>query len=118
MTNSLTGIANLHDFDKTFTTEFDTNQTAVDLLTPTSGKVLKITGLYINTEASSGKIRVYFSDDENDAENTILSTHVTTNPCTGYVPLIMRGDRNASAKVTSTLGADQNYFILINYKEE
>lgn len=116
--DSLTGIANRHDFDKSFTTEFNADQIGVTLITPTSGKVLKITGVYINSEATSGYVRVFFSDDENDQENTVLSTMAGTSPTSGYVPLVIRGDRNAVLKVSSTLGAGQNYFILVNYKEE
>ena len=115
--DSQTAILNRHSFTNSFTTEFDTDQTGVTLMTPTSGKYLKITGAYINSEASSGYVRIYFSDDENDQVNTVIKTFAATSPTTGYVPLVINGDRDAVLKVDSTLGADQNYFMLINYSE-
>ena len=61
---SLTAILNDRDYEKTFTGEFDTNQSGATLLTPTSGKVLKVVGVFISTSSSDGKVRVYFSDNE------------------------------------------------------
>lgn len=116
--DSLTGIANRHDFDKTLTVEYDNDQTGATIFTPTSGRVAKIVGIYVGTEqASSGSVRIFFSDDENDQENTVYKVYAADeNP--GYIPLVIRGDRNAVLKVTSDLGVGQNYFILVNYKEE
>ena len=117
MTDSQTAILNRHTFDKSYTNEFDTNQTGITIITPTSGKFLEITGAYINSEATSGYVRIYFSDDESDQENTILKTFAGTSPTSGYLPIIIRGDRNAVLKIDSTLGSGSNYFVLVNYKE-
>lgn len=115
--DSQTGILNRHDFDKSYTSEFDTNQSGITVITPTSGKFLHIVGAYINSEATSGYVRIYFSDDENDVENTVLKTFAATSPTSGYIPIVMNGDRDAVLKIESTLGNGQNYFVLINYKE-
>lgn len=113
---SLTAIANDQGFEKTFTTEGDTNQSGATLITPSTNKVLKVSGVYISTNSTDGKVRVYFSDDENDAVNTVLTSYgVDTN---NYVPVIIRGDRNAVLKIDTTLGNGDGYFILVNYTEE
>lgn len=115
MTDSLTAIANRQGFEKTFTAEYDTNQTGATLITPTAGTFLEISGVYISTDSTDGKVRVYFSDDENDQVDTVLTSYGADS--NNYVPLIKRGDRNAVLKFDSDLGADDNFFILINYKE-
>ena len=112
---SLTAIANENGFDKTFTNEYSANQTGVTLITPTSGKVLKITGVYISTDSTDGDVRVYFSDDENDQINTCLISYGADS--NNYVPLLVRGDRDAVLKIDSTLGGD-SFFVLVNYEEE
>jgi len=115
--DSITAIQNRHDFDKTFTAEYDANQTGATLITPTSGRLLKIAGVHIGMDSTDGSVRVYFSDDENDQINTCLEVYgADDNP--GYVPMVIRGDRNAVLKFDSDLGADDNFFILINFKEE
>ncbi len=113
--DSLTTIANRQGFTKTFTAEYDTNQSGATLITPTAGKFLEVSGVYISTDSTDGHVRVYFSDDENDAVDTVLISYgVDSN---NYVPLLKRGDVNAVLKFDSDLGADDNFFILVNYKE-
>ena len=112
--SSLTGIANRHDFDTPFTNEYDKNQTAATIVTPTSGKLLAVKGIYINTEGNSGYIRVYFGT----SGNTIHTIYAAATPASGYVPIVISGARNEVIKLTSTVGDDNNYFIHINYKEE
>jgi len=66
--SSLTAIDNRRDFTATFTNEYDNDQTAATLITPTSGKLLKVTGVYISSEgasASDKKIRLHFSTSDN-----------------------------------------------------
>lgn len=109
---SLTGWANLAGYDKTFTNEYDTNQTALTILTPTTGTSLSVKGVYINTAGSAGMIRLYFPT----SGNTIYITFGANEA--GYVPLLVEGQRNEVVKMTSTLGADQLYFVLINYTEK
>lgn len=113
---SQTQIANDEGFTKTFTAEYTGNATGVTLVTPTASKVLKIAGVYLATNSSDGKVRVYFSDDENDAENTVHVIYGAES--NDYVPLVMRGDVNAVLKVDSTVGDGDSYFVLVNYDEE
>jgi hypothetical protein len=112
--DSQTAILNRQDFDTTYTNEFDNDQTAANIITPTSGKSLKVVGYYINTEATSGTIRLYFAT----SANTVGEMYAVNVSATGYVPLVVTGQRNEPLKITSTLGAGQNYFLSINYKEE
>ena len=118
MYRSQTSIANEHDFDTTFTAEIDANQTDVALITPTSGKLIKVTGIYISTEGATSagqKIRLKF----NTSDNTICTFFSTTTPASLPMPdIVVRGARNEVLSITSDLGADKNYFIVVNYKEE
>lgn len=116
MTDSLTGIANRHDFDKTFSAEYEADQTGLTIITPTSGKTLKIVGVYVSNESTDGKVRIYFNDDENDAIQTVCTIFGADS--NNYIPCLVRGDRDAVLKVDSTLGGTDNFFILVNYKEE
>lgn len=111
---SLTAIANDQGFEHTYTNEFSGNQTGLTIITPTSGKFLQITGVYVATDSTDGKVRVYFSDDENDAINTVYMSYGAES--NNYVPLLLRGDRDAVLKLDSTVGSD-NYFVLVNYTE-
>jgi len=119
--DSLTTIKNNHDFDTTFTNEYDENQTAVTLITPTSGKSLKITGVYISTEGATTigqKIRLYFATSD-DTVATIIPAAVSNQASSMVVsPIIVRGAIDETLKITSNLGSGKNYFICINYKQE
>jgi hypothetical protein len=113
-TDSQTAIANRHDFDTSFTNEYDLDQTAVTVITPTTGTTVEIKGVYINTEGDSGYIRIYFGT----SLNSIFTVYPASTPASGYVPLYISGARNEVIKITSTVGAQKNYFVLINYKEK
>ena len=116
--DSMTAIENRHDFDATFTTEFNNDTTNFTLVSPTSGKLLKITGIVISTvgaAAASGEINVKFVT----SGNTVLTFHPGTSPANLELqPIVVRGVRNEALKVTSTLGAGKDWFIAVNYKEE
>ena len=112
--DSQTFIANRRDFDTSYTNEFDQNQTAAALITPTSGKLLQIVGVYVATEATSGTLRLYMGT----SSNTIVQMYASSGDTkAGYIPLSIVGTRNEVLRITSTLGADNNYWILVNYKE-
>lgn len=116
--DSQTNILNRHDFDTSFTAEYDNDQTDANLITPTSGTLLKVTGVYISTEGASNageKIRLEFST----TGNTVCTFFPKTTPDTFDLDNVMvKGARNESLQITSDLGTGQNYFIAINYKEE
>lgn len=115
MTNidSQTIIANRHDFQSSYTNEFDDNQTAATIITPTTGKYLSIKGIYINTEGNSGYIRVYFAT----SADTVFTIYAGATPASGYIPVTIDGAVNEVLSVTSTVGKDNNYFLLVNYRE-
>lgn len=118
MAHSLVGIAQDHDFDTTFTAEYDKDTSATTIVTPTSGKLIKVTGVKLSTEGATSagaKVRIYFAT----SGNTIASFYVT-NAVQNTVldPIVVRGQRNEPIKVTSNLGDDKNFYLSINYKEE
>lgn len=115
--DSLTGLFNKTVPKKTLTVEFDQDQTAAVVLTPTSGKSIAVKGVYVGTESTDGSVRLFFTDDEDDAENTVFKAYGgDENP--GYVPMIITGDKDATLKITSDFGAGDNYFVLVNYDED
>ena len=121
MVDSPEAIAERHDFDKTFTAEFDNNQTAATLITPTSGKLLKITGVFISTEGATTiaqKIRLYFGTTGDTVVTVFPSAVANQATAVEIKNLLIRGARNEVLKITSNLGVDKNYFVLVNYKEE
>jgi hypothetical protein len=116
--DSLTNIANRHDFDTTFTSEYDNDQTANNIITPAAGKLLKIVSVYISTlgGGSAGqKIRLYFGT----SLDTAITFFPTTTPATLQIDsVLIKGQRNEPLKITTNLGVGKNYFIAVNYKNE
>ena len=115
---SQTNIANRHDFDTTFTMEYDENQTAVAVITPTDGKKIKVTGVFVSTEGATTAgqgIRLYFATSS-DTVAKVICTNAVTN--VAITPICIEGARNEALSLTSNLGEDKNYFIAINYREE
>jgi len=116
--DSTTNIKNRHDFETTFTAEYDNDQTAATIITPTTGKLIKVTGVRISTEGatSAGQfIRVYFATSA-DTIAKVFCTNAVQN--TEVDPIVIRGAQNEVVKITTTLGVDKNYHISVNYKEE
>lgn len=117
--DSMTSIANRHDFDNTFTNAYNSSQTAATVITPTTGKLLKIAGVYISAVGASADnyIRLYFSTT-NDTVVVFYPNAESGAASSIYVPLVVWGQINEPLKITSNLGLDKNYFISVNYKEE
>ena len=125
---SQTAVANDHDFSITYTGQFDNDQGGVDLITPSSGKLLKITGVYISTEGATTigqNVRLYFADGgiypaiTGDTVITFFPSAVSNVASSiALDSIIVRGSQNEALKITSNLGKDKNYFIIVNYKEE
>lgn len=116
--DSQTNIENRHDFDTTFTAEFDRDQTGAALITPTSGKLIKVTGVRVSTEGatSAGQyVRLHFATSGNTIAK-VFCTNAVQN--TEADPIVVRGAQNEAVSITSNLGVDKNYFISVNYKEE
>ena len=116
---SLTTIANRHDFDTTFTAEYDKNHDdALTLITPTSGKKIKVTGVHISTEGAAtagAKVRLYFVTSANTAA-TFYITNAVQN--TDIEPIAVEGGVDEVLSMTSNLGDDKNFAITVNYREE
>ena len=113
--DSQTNIANRHNFDTTFTAEYDNDQTAGIILTPTAGKRLKVVSIHISGDATSGRCRIYFPT----SANTILVAYAGAGGVlAGDDECLLRGKINEPIRCTSTFGAVKRYFIAIDYKEE
>lgn len=108
--DSQTLIANRQDFTNTFTDEYAADQTG-NTLFPNTG-VISVKGVYISTKASTGYVRLTLDGD------TIVTFYPTSGTSTMYVPTYKRSLKGSTVKITSTLGTDGNYFILVNYKVE
>ena len=118
MIKSQTTIANAHDFTDTFTAEYDKNHDALTIITPTSGKKIKVTGVFVSTEgaaAAGQRVRFYFATS-GDTIATAVCTNAVTN--VSIQPILIKGEVNESVSITSNLGDDKNYFIAVNYREE
>lgn len=116
MTESLTNMANKQYFNATFTAEFDEDQTAAAIITPTTGKKIKVVGVRLSTEGATSagqSVRLYFTGD---TVCKIFCTNAVQNNEVG--PILISGAVSEALKITSTLGADKNYHLSINYREE
>ncbi len=113
--DSQTEIANRHDFDISYTNEFDTDQTNLTIITPTLGKRIKVTGIVVSGESVAGYVRFHFIP----SNNTIATCYAGAGGVlVGFMPLLVTGAVNESISMTSRYGADMNFFVTINYKEE
>ena len=118
---SQTAIANDRDFTATFTNEYTEDQTAVAIITPSTGRSLKITGVYISTEGATTigqKVRLYFATSANTVASFFPSAVADTASTIEIDKILVRGAQNEALSLTSNLGAGKNYYIAINYKEE
>ena len=113
--DSQTTVANRHDYDTTYTNEWDQDQTALTILTPTSGYCLKVAGVHVSGEATSGQIRVYFPTSGN---SLLVAFGGASGVLQADDTMVMKGTTDEPIKITSTFGADKNFFISIDYKEE
>ena len=118
--NSLTKIANKHNFTNTFTAEYNLDKTALTLITPTSGKKIKVTGVYISTEGATTigqKIRVYFVTSANTVASFFPSAVANTASTIELSNIVVEGAVDEVLSLTSDLGNDKNYYIAVNYEE-
>jgi hypothetical protein len=115
--DSLTDISNRTSFTNTFTAEFD-NDASESIITPTSGKSIKVVGVKFSTEGTGTageSIRLSF-DTTGD---TIFEWYPSTDPDsfdTGDI--LIRGAQNEVITLNSDLEAENNFFIAVNYREE
>ncbi len=119
---SQTAIMNDRDFEFTFTNEYDNDTDATTaIITPTSGKLLKITGVYISTEGATTigqKIKLSFATSGNTVVSFYPSAVSNTASTIELDNIIVKGAQNEALSIDSNLGDGKNYFIAVNYKEE
>lgn len=110
--DSLQASTERHDFDTSYTNEFDNDQSNADIITPAAGKALRIASIAITTEATSGSLRLKIGS------NTLFTYFASSgNNGSGLIQLTREGGNDEAVKLTSTLGAGSNYFVLVNYEE-
>jgi len=118
MFESMTNVLNRIDFTTTFTNEYDADQSNAIVISPTTGKKIKVAGIYISTEggtSAGNKIRLSF-DTSGD---TVCTFFPKTTPDSTSIPnIIVRGEVNEALSISSNLGPDKNYFVAIDYREE
>lgn len=115
---SLTTIANRHDFSTTFTNEYDSDVTASSIISPTSGKRIKVTGIKVSTEGATAAgqyVRIYFATT-GDTIAKVFCTNAVTNVTIDDI--VVEGAIDEAVSLTSTLGAGKNFFVAVTYKEE
>ena len=108
---SQTTLANRHGFTKTFTAEYAIDKANLTIITPTSGKALQIKGVYIGTGSTDGKVRLYFATTADSAAIVYGADN------TGYIPMFIEGAVDEPLAMTSTFGAGDPFFVLVNYTE-
>jgi hypothetical protein len=112
MDNAHTTLSRM-SFKKTFTAEYDNDQTAQVVLTPPTGKRIRVSGYMIATDSTTGGVRLFFAAPDEDTVGRLFGASGNS----GYVPCLITGDRNEPLKITSTLGATKRCFVSVNYTE-
>ena len=119
--DSQTAIKNRHDFDSTFTNEYDGDQTATTIITPTSGYKIKVTSAYISSEDATTvgqRIKLHFATSGNTVATLFPGAVDNQTSAIAIDKMLVTGATDEVLKLTANIGADRNYFILVNYKEE
>src|SRR3990167_5771151 len=98
-------IANRHDFNATYTKEFDSNQTNLSVISPTGNNKIKVTGVYIAVDgtATIGSIKLGFSGD------TVAKVFAGSQTLFTFNNILVSGSNGEDLKLNSTLGTDQNF---------
>lgn len=108
---SQTTLANRQGFSTTYTNEFDQPKSALTIITPTTGSRISVKGIYVGTNGTTGKVRVYFPT----SANTVANIYAADGG--GYIPMIVEGAVNEALKITSTTAAAEPYYVHVNYTE-
>lgn len=115
--SSQTSIANRRDYDTTFTAEYDANQTNHPIITPSTGKRLQVVGLRFSTE-KAGSAGQYVKFSFETSVDTLTKIFVGTAPARNVVAACyFVGGVNEPLSLTTTIGAGNNIFVAVNYKE-
>ena len=113
--NSEVTILNRHDFTESLTTEFDNPIANFTLLTPSSGKRIHVKGVYISTESVNDTIKLHFATSIDTVIKIYPLAGITVS---GYIPLSLEGQRDEVLSLTATTNPNENYLIIVNYKDE
>ncbi len=96
----------------TFTAEYTSNQTDLDIITPSSGKRISVIGGLTVTTASSGEIRLDFPT----SNKPIWRHYASKFSEAGAWKLNITGAIDEPVRLNTTTGTEK-VFIMINYRE-
>jgi len=112
--DSQTEIANRHDFRATVSKSYTQSQSQTTFLSPSSGERLIVTGGFITTDTTSGRILIYFRDS-----GVVIADLYPNNSGQQTFPLetcLFIGREDDPLMVTTTTGAN-NVFVSLNVNE-
>jgi|GEM_PF-5964423 len=93
---------------KTFTAEYNSNQTAVEIITGVSGYVTEIRSIIIETEATSGEVSVFFTS------GNLIKLYASKVNLLSVSGLNIKGNDGESIKLTTTTSTSKLY-VAITY---
>ena len=88
------------------------DQTGVVLLACPAGKKIQVVGAYISTSSSAGKVSIHFAA----LADIIFPLYATKYQAASNEDMALIGAVDADVKVTSTTGAAEEVFVLVNYR--
>jgi len=102
-----------HDFNATYTNEYNTNQTNLSVISPTGQKKIKVAGGYVSLSgtATTGYVKLGFFD------NTVIKVFAGSGTYFDFSNILVFGEQGGSLKLTSTLGNGINFLVVVNYEE-
>lgn len=108
----LTQIANYEFFTDSKAFQYTSNQTNTVLLTPSTGKRLRIHDISVNTVGTTGLVEIEFKD----TGYVFYRFNATAASTNDHTPMREVGNTDESIRLTSTTGSN-NLNIHINYAE-
>ena len=95
----------------TFTEEYTSNQTNLDIIEPDEGNRIIVTGVSIHTKANGGTVRLDFNGKK------VARLYASANNRFSPVISAVRGDVDESLVLNSTTGSNE-VFVSVDFIEE
>lgn len=93
---------------KTFTAEYNSNQTAVEIVAGVGGYITEIRGILIETEATSGEVSVFFTS------GNLIKLYASKINLLNMSGVNIKGNDGESIKLTTTTSTNKVY-IAVTY---
>ena len=91
---------------------YTSDQTGTVLLACPEGKRIQVVGAYISTSSSAGEVNIHFAV----LADIIFPLYATKYQADSNEDMALIGVVDADVKVTSTTGAAEEVFVLVNYR--